>query len=192
MKPDITCVATNPAVIPSNADITQSTWKVRIVNKGFWTRICFGVPDHHLKACNPVKKRRYRVLYLTIMQLQLLFVEELRTLLFVYCEKYLRFCQLIVRLFSRFIDVNAYHFARTGKIKYYTVKDQKYFHNVGNSIDLLVWRVSRQNVEWTDNLCEKINNCNNPKEIWQNFRALTSYQNMDLVEQFSQWTYSIM
>ncbi|MEW8548699.1 MAG: reverse transcriptase family protein, partial [Candidatus Thiodiazotropha sp.] len=30
--------------------------------------------------------------------------------------------------------------------------------------------------EWTDNICIKINECRNPKEIWQNFRALTSYQ----------------
>ena len=33
--------------------------------------------------------------------------------------------------------------------------------------------------EWTGNICDKINDCNDPKEIWQNFRALTSYQDED-------------
>ena len=33
--------------------------------------------------------------------------------------------------------------------------------------------------EWTENLCDKINECKSPKEIWQNFRALTSYQDED-------------
>ncbi|MEW8546772.1 MAG: reverse transcriptase family protein, partial [Candidatus Thiodiazotropha sp.] len=33
--------------------------------------------------------------------------------------------------------------------------------------------------EWTEQICCKINECKNPKEMWQNFRALTSYQDED-------------
>ena len=33
--------------------------------------------------------------------------------------------------------------------------------------------------EWTENICIKINECNDPKEIRQNFKALTTYQGED-------------
>ena len=33
--------------------------------------------------------------------------------------------------------------------------------------------------EWTENICMKINDCSDPKEIWHNFRTLTSYQDED-------------
>ena len=38
---------------------------------------------------------------------------------------------------------------------------------------------NKAKAEWTDNICIKINECNDPKEIWQNFRALTTYQDED-------------
>ena len=37
----------------------------------------------------------------------------------------------------------------------------------------------KANYEWTENICMKINDCSDPKQIWQNFRTLTSYQDED-------------
>ena len=53
----------------------------------------------------------------------------------------------------------------------------------GNRRRMALWtneevKNSKAKSEWTENICMKINDYNNPKEIWQNLRALTSFMRM--------------